>query len=185
MYLEPDNSLDMKLKIFLSDKGPSIIKKWRDVILKTYPDDTQRFLRKEKDQFSNPVGHIIGKDIEALYNELISEGDTDKILSCLENIIRIRAVQDFKPSQAIAFVIQLKDIIRQELGGKSPINGFSSELQEFENRIDDIALLAFDIYSQCRQKIYEMRVNDVKNQVGNFLKRADLTLEIPEHEPDL
>ena len=112
----------MKLKILLSDKGPSIIKKWRDVILETYPDDTQRFLRKEKDQFSNPVGNIIGKDIEALYNELISEGDTDKILSCLENIIRIRAVQDFKPSQAIAFVIQLKDIIRQELGGKSPMN---------------------------------------------------------------
>jgi len=54
VYLEPDNSLDMKLKIFLSDKGPSIIKKWRDVILETYPDDTQRFLRKEKDQFSNP-----------------------------------------------------------------------------------------------------------------------------------
>lgn len=184
MYLEPDNSLDMELKILLSDKGPSIIKKWRDVILETYPDDTQRFLRKEKDQFSNPVGHIIGKDIEALYNELISEGDTDKILSCLENIIRIRAVQDFKPSQAIAFVIQLKYIIKQELGVKSPINGLSSELQEFENRIDDIALLAFDIYSQCRQKIYEMRVNDVKNQVGNFLKRADLTLEIPEHEPD-
>ena len=171
----------MKLKIFLSDKGPRIIEKWRDMILETYPDDTQRFLRKEKDQFSNPVGHVIGKDIEALYNELISEGDTDTILSRLENIIRIRAVQDFKPSQAIAFVIKLKNIIRQELSGKSSINELSSELQEFEDRIDDIALQAFDIYSQCRQKIYEMRVSDVKNQVGNFLKRSDLTLETPEH----
>jgi len=171
----------MKLKIFLSDKGPGIIEKWRDMILETYPDDAQRFLRKEKDRFSNPVGQVIGKDIEALYNELIGEGDTDTILSRLENIIRIRAVQDFKPSQAIAFVIKLKNIIRQELSGKSSINGLSSELQEFEDRIDDIALQAFDIYSQCRQKIYEMRVSEVKNQVGNFLKRSDLILETPEH----
>jgi len=175
----------MKLKILLSDKRPSIIKKWRNVILETYPDDTQRFLKKEKDQFSNPVGYIISKDIEDLYNELIIDGDTDKILAYLENIIKIRAVQDFKPSQAVAFVIQLKNIIRQELSGKIPINGLSSELQEFENRIDDIVLLAFDIYSQCRQKIYEMRVNDIKNQVGNFLKRADLIFEIPEHKSDL
>jgi hypothetical protein len=71
------------------------------------------------------------------------------------------------------------------LESKAPINGLSGELQAFENRIDDIALLAFDIYSQCRQKIYEIRVNEVKNQLGRLLKRANLTFEIPEQEPEL
>ncbi len=175
----------MKLKSLLSDKKSSITKKWRDAIFETYPDDTQRFLSKEKDQFSNPVGHIIGKDIETLYDELINKGNADKISYCLENIIRIRAVQDFKPSQAIAFVLHLKDIIRKELGEKSLTNGLSGELKEFEKRIDEVVLLAFDIYSKCRQKIYEMRINDVKNQVGALLKRADLTCEIPEYDTDL
>jgi hypothetical protein len=175
----------MGLVNILSDKRSTIVKKWRDVIVDTYPSDTQRFIRKEKDQFANPVGNIILKDIETLYDELIKDGDNDKITSCLENIIRIRAVQDFRPSQAIGFVLQLKRLIREVLGPQALSNGFSGESQALENRIDDIALLAFDIYAQCRQKIYEIRVNEVKNHLGKLLERANLTLEIPEQKSGL
>jgi hypothetical protein len=176
--------MDISLKNILSEKRSGIIKKWRDVIVDTYPSETQRFIRKEKDMFANPVGNIISKDVETLYDELIKDGDDDKIALCLENIIRIRSIQDFKPSQAIGFVLQLKKLVREILESKAPINGLSSELQAFEDKIDDIALMAFDIYSQCRQKIYEIRVNEVKNQVGSLLKRANLTFEIPEKEPE-
>ncbi len=177
--------VDTNLKNILSDKRSGIIKKWRDVIVDTYPSESQRFIRKEKDLFANPVGNIISKDVETLYDELIKDEDDDKITLCLENIIRIRSIQDFKPSQAIGFVLQLKKLVREMLESKAPSNGLSGELQAFENRIDDIALLAFDIYSQCRQKIYEIRVNEVKNQLGSLLKRANLTFEIPEQEPEL
>ena len=176
--------MDMSLESILSDKRTSIIKKWRDVIVDTYPGETQRFIRKEKDQFANPVGNIIAKDVEALYDELIKNGNDEKIASCLENIIRIRAVQDFKASQAIGFVLQLKKLIREMTIQKAQINELSVELQAFENRIDDTALLACDIYSQCRQKICDIRVNEVKNQLGKLLKRANLTFEIPKHRPD-
>ncbi|UCF82440.1 MAG: RsbRD N-terminal domain-containing protein [Desulfobacteraceae bacterium] len=175
----------MSLKNILSDKRSIILKQWCELTVGTYPSDSQRFIRKEKDQFANPVGNIIAHELEALFDELIKDGDNDKIMSCLENIIRIRAVQDFKPSQAIGFVLQLKGLIRGALGPKAPLNGLSDEFQLFENRIDEIGLLAFDIYSQCRQKIYEIRVNEVKNHLGKLLKRANLTFEIPEQEPDL
>ncbi len=178
-------SFDMKLENLLSKKRSNIIKKWREVIVGSYPSGTQRFFRKEKDQFANPVGHVVDKAIEALYDEIIKEGDRDKIASCLDSIIRVRAVQDFKPSQAVSFVLQLKDVVRRALKGETPLNGLSGELQTLENRIDEIALLAFDIYSQCRQKIYEIRVNEVKNHLGKLLKMANLTIEIPELEPDL
>lgn len=178
-------SFDMKLENLLSKKRSNIIKKWREVIVGSYPSGTQRFFRKEKDQFANPVGHVIDKEIAVLYDEIIKEGDSDKIASCLDSIIRVRAVQDFKPSQAVSFVLQLKDVIRRVLQGETPLNGLSGELQTLENRIDEIALLAFDIYSQCRQKIYEIRVNEVKNHLGKLLKMANLTIEIPELEPDL
>jgi hypothetical protein len=175
----------MSLENFLSDKRSNIIKKWRDVIIETYPGDTQRFLRKEKDQFANPVGYVIGKEIEGLYDELIKGGEIDKISACLDNIIRVRAVQDFLPSDAIGFVLQLKTVIREELGGKAPIDGLSVDLRALEDRIDSTALLAFDIYSKCRQEIYEIRVNEVKNHLGKLLKRANLTIEIPEYKPDI
>ena len=173
----------MKLENVLAEKRSKIIKKWRNAIIETYPNETQRFIRKEKNQFSNPVGLILKEEIEILYDEVTGAGDRKRISSCLDNIIRIRAVQDFKPSQAIAFVLQLKRLIREEVKEKAPENGHSSELDTLEDRIDDTALQAFDIYSQCRQKIYEIRVNEVRNQVGRLLEKANLTCEIPELAP--
>ncbi len=175
----------MSLENLLSDKRSTIIKKWRDLIIGTYPTDTQRFLKKEKDRFANPVGQTIAKDLELLYDEVVKGEDTDKISSCLDNIIRIRAVQDFKPSQAIGFVLQLKRLIRDELEEKGLGNGVISEIETLEEGIDNLALSAFDIYSQCRQKLYELRINETKNQVEKLLKRANLTIEIPEHKLDL
>ena len=176
----------MKLDRFLAENRTGIIKKWHEVIVSTYPDDTQRFFKREKNSFANPVGCVIDRDIETLFDALVPVEDRDKITECLDNIIRIRAVQDFSPSQATSFVLELKEIIREKLVQKSPIdNDLGDELYALGKRIDEIALLAFDIYSRCRQKIYEIRVNEVKNQVGRLLKRANLTVEIPEAKVDL
>lgn len=175
----------MSLEEFLANKKPAIIKKWRDLVIGTYPADTQRFLKKERDRFSNPVGKTIVKDIEVLYDEIVKGKNTDKIALCLDNIIRIRAVQDFKPSQAIGFVLQLKRLIRDVIEEKDPEHKLRGEIESLEEKIDNVALLAFDMYSQCRQKLYEIRLNETKNQVERLLKRANLKIEIPEHEPVL
>ena len=175
----------MNLESFLSERRSGIIKKWRRAIVSTYPEDTQRFLKKEKDQFNNPVGSTIAREVETLYDAVVRGEDPDKVTACLEGIIRIRAVQDFKPSQAVAFTLQLKEIIRDELEGKALLNGMAGEFRALETRIDDMVLQAFDIYSQCRQKIYDIRVREVTGQVGRLLKRANLVCEIPGQDPDL
>jgi len=174
----------MSLNQYLSENRSRIIKQWRDAILSSYPGDTQRFLRKEKDPFSNPVGHIIQNEIGNLYDGVIAAGDILDLVGSLDKIIRVRAVQDFKPSHAIGFVLELKRIIRegwQEAGReKDP----ETDLQAMEDRIDRVALLAFDLFSQCRQKIYEIRVKEVQNQVGALLKRANLAKELSEDKPE-
>jgi hypothetical protein len=174
----------MKLEDLLTEKRSAIIKKWRERIIESYPENTQRFLKKEKDQFSNPVGMVIKSETEILFDELTTEGDLGRASSSLDNLIRVRAIQDFKPSQAVAFVLQLKSIIREEMGKHALENGSLGELEALENRIDKAALLAFDIYTECRQKIYELRVNEVKNQVGRLLERANLVCEIPDTSPE-
>ena len=175
----------MSLDKLLSDKRSPIIKKWRDLLVGTYPVDTQRFFKKEKNRFSNPVGQTIAEDLEILYDELTAGHDTDKISSSLDNIVRIRAVQDFKPSQAVGFVLELKKLIRNELGIRARENEIQDEFEALEEKIENAALLAFDIYVKCRQKLYELRVNEAKNQVARLLERANLIIEIPEYEPDL
>lgn len=176
----------MSLGHFLTEKRSTIITKWRNLIIGSYPADGQRFLKKEKNRFSNPVGQTISADVEILYDTLTTGEDSDKLSSSLDSIIRIRAIQDFKPSQAVGFMLQLKKLIRAELAmNRQDEAGLLNELEVLEDRIENAALLAFDIYSQCRQKIYEIRVHEVKNQVGKLLERANLTVEIPGFEPDL
>jgi hypothetical protein len=170
----------MTLKNLLSDKRSRIIKRWQDAIITSYPKDSQGFLKRTKSQFANPVGCIVAKEIETLYDEVIKGDNPDKISSCLDTIIRVRAVQDFSPSQAVVFVLQLKDIIRQELG-----NGHSPDMDALDRQVDEALLMAFDVYSKCRQKIYEIRIREVKNQVGKLLERANLIVEIPETATEL
>ncbi|MEE9566624.1 MAG: RsbRD N-terminal domain-containing protein [Desulfobacteria bacterium] len=175
----------MDLKNLLQEKRSHIIKKWRDVILSTYPEQGQNFLRHQKDDIANPVGCTISEGIESIYDELLKESESDQISLFLDNIIRVRAIQDFAPSQAVSFIFGLKDIIREVLESEIRQGKISEELIAFESKIDGLALLCFDIYNQCRQKIFQIRVNEVRNESSRLLKMAGLVYEIPEIDGDL
>jgi hypothetical protein len=175
----------MDLGTLLVEKRSTFIKKWVDKIFLTYPADSQRFFRKERDRFANPVGRTILTEMEILYDALILGKESERVPSSLDSIIGFRAVQDLKPSEAVAFVLQAKEVIREVVEEKSPGHGKSRALEALENRIDGAALLAFDIYSKRRERIYDLRVNEVNRQVSGFLRRAKLTFEIPEKKTDL
>jgi len=174
----------MKLSTFLSAKRSVILEKWFEEILDTYPSATSSFLKKQNDPFTNPVGQNILHGIEGLFDELLHWVRPDKASPFLDNIIRIRAIQDFTPSQAISFIFSLKKVIREELKNDPGLNSIQNnsglenriaeELLTLEDKIDGLALLAFDIYMKCREKIYDLKANEVKNMTFGLLKRAKL-----------
>ncbi len=175
----------MNLKKLLAQKKAPIVGRWLDLIFETYPDDAQRFLTKQKDRFANPVGTTISKEIENLYDELIEGLEPDRVSPLLDRIIRIRAVQDFSPSQAVKFVFLLKKAIKKEILKEILEDQLSEDLAMIESRIDDLALLAFDLYMNCREKLYDIRANEAKNQVSRLLQRAGMLSEIPDKKPDV
>jgi len=177
----------MKLESLLLQKKSMIINKWFDLILETYPAEAARFFKRKKDRFANPVGYTISEEIKGLYEELLCDRgviDSDKVSSCLDKIIRIRAIQDFSPTQAIGFVFLLKRVIRDELEEEIKEEGIAKDLLEFELRLDRLALLSFDIYMKCREKIYEIRTNEIKNQLFRLLERSGMVYKIPEQESE-
>ena len=169
----------MNLETILTQKGPTILSKWLELILETYPADAQRFLKKQKNRFANPVGTTIKSEAENIYQELLRGMDPERLSLFLDGMIRIRAIQDFTPSQAISFIFLLKNIIREEVGKEVREQQLLDKLMIFESRFDEVALLAFDVYMKCREKIYEIRANETKNQVSRLLLKAGLTCEIP------
>ncbi|MGC8603057.1 MAG: RsbRD N-terminal domain-containing protein, partial [Desulfomonilaceae bacterium] len=88
---------------FLTEKKKTIIKRWVDLTLNTYPPEGGSFMRNQKNQFANPVGAAIVNGAEALFEWVISgsaEYSLD-VIRRLDDIVRIRAVQQFSASDAV------------------------------------------------------------------------------------
>ena len=175
----------MKLEEILTQKAPAVIKTWIRMTLDTYPTNAKRFLNEQKDPFANPVGHTLSQEMENIYLELLKGLNPETVSSFLDYLIKIRAVQDFSPSQAVAFIFLLKKAIREVLKKEIQENRLQEECMDFETRIDELALLAFDIYMTHKKKLYEIRANQAKNQVSKLLEQAGLICEIPPWDPDL
>ena len=171
---------DMNIESLLIEKKSVILEQWYNLILESYPPEAGRFLKENKDRFDNPVAYEFRQGIEGIYESLVHGMDRDSICSFLDRIISIRAIQEFPPSAATAFIFLLKKAIRNTLEKEILEDGISHELIERESRIDGLALLCFDIYMKRREKIYEIKVNEIKNRASGLLRKACGTVELEE-----
>ena len=154
------------------------------MVVETYPADSGKFLKNQQDPFANPVGRNIHQGLETILNELLGEMDYKSIVSFLDPVIRIRAVQNFSPSEAIAFVFFLKNITREVLKKEREWQKDIDGLLQFESKIDEVGLLAFDVYMQCREKLYEIKSTEMRNSMFKAFERAGLIREMPGSKPD-
>jgi hypothetical protein len=174
----------MKLESVLAKKRTAIVKKWFDLVVDTYPADTSRFLKSQKDPFANPVGNATREGLAALLDEL-GRGRLDPTAAAghLDPIIRIRAVQRFTPGQATGFVFSLKQFVRDHLAEAGADRELAGELAAFDARVDQLCLIAFDIYMKCREKIYQLQATEQKDRYFKAFKRAGLVTDIGDGEP--
>ncbi len=149
----------------------AIVQKWFDRIVSTYPANSQKFIKERKDRFANPVGSMILRGMEGLFEELIQWTDSKKITKYLDSVIRIQAVQDSSPSQALSFIPLLKGIVREELKRKTEEKRLAEGLLEFETRVDQLILLAFDNYTKCREQIHEIKLQELGKRFVELSER--------------
>lgn len=154
------------LKDLLIKKKSSIINNWVQLIIETYPSKTSGFLKSQKDRFSNPVGYTISNSAEKIFEEIINQNNIEKLKASLTDLIKIRAVQNFSPSEATGFIFSLKNVIRKELEQEVIEGKVLSELNELESFIDDTALTAFDVYMDAKEKLFKIRINEIKAQLA-------------------
>jgi hypothetical protein len=161
------------LKI-LEHKKSAITKKWFDLTAHTYAPDTAEFLKRNKDQFANPVGATMSNGLKGLLDQLMHSMDPETLTSHLDPIIRIRAAQNFTPAQATAFILSLKKVLREDLAKELRDSSVAAELIAFESKIDQLCLMAFDIYMQCRETIFQISANETRNRTFKAFERAGL-----------
>lgn len=169
----------MKLEKFLHDRKAALLKRWFNLIVETYPDEASRFLKYQKDRFANPIGHTLTQGLEKLYAEVVSGVDPERAAPPLNDIVRVRAIQNFAPSQAVAFVFILKKVIREALQEEIRNPEILEDLLIVETRVDQLALQAFDQFMGCREKLYDLKTNELRRQTYRLLQRAKIIGDLP------
>ncbi len=135
---------------------------WLERVLQTYPAQSCRLWQLEEDPFRNPVGYALKEGLSVLVEEVLGGMDRDRIIPALDAIVRLRAVQDFTAGQAVSFVFPLREVIREHLG----------EDLLFQQRIDELALLAFDRFITCREQMHEIKAQELRRSM-HVLSRID------------
>ena len=161
----------MTLRDLLLKNRSAIVGRWQEYALAVYASDATAFFSRENNRFANPVGQALRAGTEAIFDSLLDEADPNEICSHLEQIVKMRAIQDLSPSEALEFVFELKRAIRQEVGAGISGVRMTAELAEMDARIDQVALFGFDIYTKCRDKVSELRINEIKRSVAAVMKR--------------
>ena len=157
----------------LQQSEKAIVAQWLKAALSVYPDEGSGAFRRQRDPFANPVGHSLRTGTREIVEALLGGMDGAKIRQHLEKIISIRAVQELSASRTVGFVFDLKAAVRVGLGRQAEDPRFASELAKLDRQIDRIALTAFDVFAECRERLCELRVNEVKRQVSWIVNKMN------------
>ncbi|SPF32257.1 dissimilatory sulfite reductase system component, protein DsrT [Candidatus Sulfotelmatobacter kueseliae] len=130
-----------------------ILETWIGTLADSHSQMSASLLAPKPDPFRNPVGYAIRTSMGELWKQLKGDMDPQAVDSALDVVLRIRAVQDLSVTEAVGFVVRLRPILRQLSA--------TSEFASFDERIDQLALAAFDKYVQCRDQLRAARLHEI------------------------
>ena len=166
-----------RLNQLMQKKHEELQMQWFEQAIAAYPAEAHKYFVKVKNEFTNPVGSNIYRSLGHLLEELSGERDADQLYQHLEMILKIRAVQDLKPSKALAFLPSLKNLIQTVFQDEIKSGEISrTELEDLFTDIDTLMLIAFDLYSESKEMLYNLRIAQIK-ETNDILQRANLLNE--------
>lgn len=154
-----------KMENALPSGQSAIVEQWLDEIGKTYPAAEAPFLR-EADCFRSPVAHAFRENAAIVVDAVVFGDDWKRATQALGEIVRVRAVQGFRPEEAGAFIEPLKTIARTAL----------QDAPDADRRIDRLVKLAVDLHVACRRRIDEIAAREAARRTWLLERlRVDVT----------
>lgn len=165
----------MRLKEILKKDKDKLAESWFDRLLESYPEATRRYFKNTNSHFSNPVGYNLMHSMSHILTELLKEEPSSDVINQeLQMILRIKAVQEVLPSQAVSFIPALKQTIERHYKAENLVKESSlNELLDFYSDLDTVALYAYDLYVESKVLLYELRLTQIK-ETNDLLIKANL-----------
>lgn len=152
----------MELGQFLHENKEDILERWTAEVLSTYSADAARIFGRQLNRFANPIGYNVRQGLLELYDAIAAGKIGDQLSNHLEELVKIRAVQAFTPSESVAFVFYFKRIVRA-VSGKSQQPISADDLATLDGRVDAAALSIFDCYMDCRERLHQVRIHELES----------------------
>lgn len=174
----------MNLKELLAKQADTIVERWFNAAAAQYPPDTSSFLKNRQDAFHNPVGINTINALKLITAQLLGDMDRDAVKTAIDPAIRIRAVQKFSAAESIAFVFAFKlivaDLIESDLPNIRATDNLWQQYQSLNRQVDEVVLIAMDVYTECREKLFSLQNHMEREGVYKAFHRAGLVQDDPE-----
>jgi hypothetical protein len=159
----------------LRQRREIILGEWKQSTLDFYAAGAFKPAKKNVDRFGNPLVYTVTTALETILDEFINGVRTTRTNEALEDVVKIRSLQSEKPSTALAFLFSFKKSIADQLKNLENEEINNEETEKIYSALDDLILTAFDIFMRCREKIYEIRSNEIKRRSYKLWERAGMT----------
>ena len=164
----------LMLRQVLEEREDAIVEQWLDRVLAAYPADGGAVYKRRTDQFANPVGHAAREGTRTLFRTLQSDvPEPEGLEEALGDLLRIRAVQQMPASTAVGFVLDLKAVVREQVKAAGKADLDRPGLRAFEDRVDRLALRAFDLYVAFREELSRLKVREAQRHVSWIVDRLN------------
>ena len=157
--------------VLIEQNKDKIHETWLTRRLGIFSEQKKSLIMTQMDQFQNPIRHEIAEGLTGILVHFKNRGENFSI--ALDQITRVLAIQDFPPSRAMCLFYELKEIVR-EIAKKDGVSFRAKDWGEFNSRLEQMTLEAFDSYVNHREKIYQIKVDESKNRAFMLLKKAGL-----------
>ncbi|MCH5276608.1 MAG: RsbRD N-terminal domain-containing protein [Desulfovibrionaceae bacterium] len=176
----------MSITELCHERRATLLPRWTELFFAAYPLSSPGFLRTQPDPFANPVGRIVREALPVLFDAVAGgDADPDAVNRALADLMRLRAVQDMPPSQAIGPIFLLKTLLREVVlpevprqgSGDAGHSGAAALLDEYlaaESRVDSLGLMALDLYAGDREQVFNLRVEEIKRSQSQLVRWATL-----------
>jgi len=165
----------MTPKDLLTAKREEILKRWLDRVLEVYPPDTQSFFRQDKSPYSNPIGFTLRKGMEGIIDQILRPLSIEEARAILEPVMKVRAVENLPPSRGVDFILPLREIVSEIAREEKRKDLLGRDLLDLNSRISRLALLGMNLYSECREKVNQLRIKESEKRAAEVQgRRADV-----------
>ncbi|MGB7265123.1 MAG: RsbRD N-terminal domain-containing protein [Terracidiphilus sp.] len=126
----------------------AVAEKWIERTFDLYPAEARSSMISVSDPFRNPAGYALKENLTTLAREVLGGMDIRAVEPAIDALVRLRAVQDFVPTEALRFMADLRTVIA-DMAGPIP--------NSMNGRIDELERMALEKYSACREQIAGLR----------------------------